>query len=126
MSPALLGLVVALSGGAGAVCRFVLDGTIRSKLVTIVPYGTIVINVSGSLLLGLLTGAALAGAAITDVRAAIGTGLLGGYTTFSAAMVETVRLLQQRRWVAAGVNGIGTMLLALGAAVLGVFLGSLF
>jgi CrcB protein len=99
---------------------------IRSRVASLVPAGTFVINVSGSLLLGFLTGLVLVGAEPTDVRVVLGTGFLGGYTTFSTAMIETVRLLQQRRWGAAAVNGIAMLLLGLGAAVLGVFLGTLF
>jgi CrcB protein len=119
-------LLVALAGGVGAVSRFVLDGLIRSRLSSLVPAGTMVINVSGSLLLGFVTGIVLVGAEPADFRVVLGTGFLGGYTTFSTAMIETVRLLQQRRWVAAGVNGVAMMILGLGAAVLGVFLGTLF
>ena len=91
----------------------------------LVPAGTFVINVSGSLLLGLITGLVLVGAEPSDFRIVLGTGFLGGYTTFSTAMIDTVRLLQQRRWLAAAVTGVGMMLLGLGAAILGVFLGML-
>ncbi|AYG03645.1 fluoride efflux transporter CrcB [Gryllotalpicola protaetiae] len=122
----IVALLVAVAGGVGAVSRFVLDGVIRSRVASLVPAGTFVINVSGSLLLGFVTGLVLVGAEPTDFRVVLGTGFLGGYTTFSTAMIETVRLLQQRRWVAAGVNGIAMLLLGLGAAVLGVFLGTLF
>ncbi|WP_425459332.1 fluoride efflux transporter CrcB [Gryllotalpicola protaetiae] len=122
----MVALLVAVAGGVGAVSRFVLDGVIRSRVASLVPAGTFVINVSGSLLLGFVTGLVLVGAEPTDFRVVLGTGFLGGYTTFSTAMIETVRLLQQRRWVAAGVNGIAMLLLGLGAAVLGVFLGTLF
>jgi CrcB protein len=118
-------ILVALCGGVGAVARFVLDGIIRSRVAVIVPLGTLVINVSGSLLLGVLTGLLMAGVGSNSLKLVIGTGFMGGYTTFSTAMIETVRLLQQHRWVAAAVNGIGMMMLALAAAVLGLFLGSL-
>ena len=121
----ILPLLVAVAGGVGAVARFVLDGLIRSRIALLVPAGTFVINVSGSLLLGFVTGVVMAGAEPTDVRVVLGTGFLGGYTTFSTAMIETVRLLQQRRWGGAAVNAAGMLLLALGAAVLGVFLGTL-
>jgi CrcB protein len=121
----ILPLLVAVAGGVGAVARFVLDGLIRSRIALLVPAGTFVINVSGSLLLGFVTGVVMAGAEPTDVRVVLGTGFLGGYTTFSTAMIETVRLLQQRRWGGAAVNAVGMLLLALGAAVLGVFLGTL-
>ena len=122
----MIALLVALAGGVGAVARFLLDGAIRSRIALLVPAGTFVINVSGSLLLGFITGIVMVGAEPTDFRVVLGTGFLGGYTTFSTATIETVRLLQQRRWVAAGVNGVGMLLLGLGAAVLGVFLGTLF
>jgi CrcB protein len=122
----MIPLLVAVAGGVGAVARFVLDGVIRSRVALLVPAGTFVINVSGSLLLGFVTGLVLVGAEPADFRVVLGTGFLGGYTTFSTATIETVRLLQQRRWVAAAVNGVGMLLLGLGAAVLGVFLGTLF
>lgn len=121
----MIPLLLSACGGAGAVARFVLDGVIRSRWASIVPLGTIVINVSGSLLLGVLTGLLIAGVESDSVKLVVGTGFMGGYTTFSTAMIETVRLLQQRRWVAAGINGIGMMMLALAAAVLGLFLGTL-
>lgn len=122
----IVALLVAVAGGIGAVSRFVLDGLIRSRISSLVPAGTFVINISGSLLLGFVTGLVLVGAEPTDFRVVLGTGFLGGYTTFSTAMIETVRLLQQRRWGVAGANGIVMLLLGLGAAVLGVFLGRLF
>ncbi|WP_425553244.1 fluoride efflux transporter CrcB [Gryllotalpicola koreensis] len=121
----MIALLVAGAGGVGAVSRFVLDGLIRSRVTSLVPAGTFVINVSGSLLLGFVTGLVLVGAEPADFRVVLGTGFLGGYTTFSTAMIETVRLLQQRRWVAAGANGVLMLLLGLGAAVLGIFLGTL-
>jgi CrcB protein len=121
----LIPLLVAVAGGFGAMARFVLDGVIRTRIATLVPAGTFVINVSGSLLLGFVTGLVLVKAEPDDVRIVLGTGFLGGYTTFSTAIIETVRLMQQRRWVAVAINGIGMLLLGLAAAVLGVFLGTL-
>lgn len=121
----MIALYVALLGGTGAVARFVLDGFIRSKWASLVPMGTLVINVSGSLLLGVMTGLVIVGIESTDLRVLLGTGFCGGYTTFSTAMIDTVRLMQQRRWVAAFLNGAGMLVLALAAAVLGIFLGTL-
>ncbi|MCL2514452.1 MAG: fluoride efflux transporter CrcB [Microbacteriaceae bacterium] len=121
----MIALYVALLGGTGAVARFVLDGFIRSKWASLVPMGTLVINVSGSLLLGVMTGLVMVGIESTDLRVLLGTGFCGGYTTFSTAMIDTVRLMQQRRWVAAFLNGAGMLVLALAAAVLGIFLGTL-
>jgi CrcB protein len=121
----LLVLAVAVAGGIGAVARLVLDGVLRSRVAIDFPLGTTVINVTGSFLLGLVTGLALAHGLPVEWRAILGTGFLGGYTTFSTASYETVRLAQQRRYRAAFVNGFGMLVLALAAAGLGLWLGSL-
>jgi CrcB protein len=121
----LLVLAVAVAGGAGAVARLVLDGALRSRVAINFPLGTTVINVTGSFLLGLVTGLALAHGLPVEWRAILGTGFLGGYTTFSTASYETVRLAQQRRYRAAFVNGFGMLVLALAAAGLGLWLGML-
>ena len=120
MAPALVAALVAISGGFGAIARFMLDGLVRGRVRTLVPAGTMIINVSGSLLLGLLTGLVLFQAVAADWRVVLGTGFLGGYTTFSTASFETVRLLQERRWAAATVNGLGMLVLAAAAAAAGM------
>ena len=122
---ALLVLAVAAAGGLGAVARLVVDGALRSWLRIGYPIGTTIINVTGSFLLGLVTGLALAHGLPPEWRAVLGTGFLGGYTTFSTASYETVRLAQQRRYRAALVNGVGMLVLALAAAGLGLWLGEL-
>jgi fluoride exporter len=124
MTP-LLVLAVAVAGGLGAVARLVLDGVTRSLVRVGFPLGTTVINVTGSFLLGLVTGLALANGLPVEWRVILGTGFLGGYTTFSTASYETVRLAQQRRYRAALFNGVGMLVLALGAAGLGLWLGQL-
>ncbi|GIT78347.1 hypothetical protein LLS1_00160 [Leifsonia sp. LS1] len=124
MTPVLV-LAVAVAGGLGAVARLVLDGVTRSLVRVNFPLGTTVINVTGSFLLGLVTGLALANGLPAEWRAILGTGFLGGYTTFSTASYETVRLAQQRRHRAALFNGVGMLLLALAAAGLGLWLGQL-
>ena len=122
---ALLVLAVAAAGGLGAVTRLVFDGFLKARLRIGFPFGTTVINVSGSFLLGLITGLALAHGLPPEWRAVLGTGFLGGYTTFSTASYETVRRAQQRRYRAAFVNGVGMLVLALAAAGLGLWLGQL-
>ncbi len=113
-------LWVALAGSAGAVARFVLDGMIRSRRASDVPWATIVINVTGSLLLGLVTGLVLFHGAPDSVQTIVGIGFCGGYTTFSTASVETVRLIQRRRYRAAAVNAFGTMALTVLAGAAGL------
>lgn len=121
LTVALLGL----AGGLGAASRFLLDGLIRSRFRTALPVATIVINVTGSFLLGLIAGAVGAHAAPAGLQAIAGTGFLGGYTTFSTASFETVRLVQSRRTGLALVNGVGTAMAAVAAAAAGLALGGL-
>lgn len=124
VSPVLF-VAVALAGGVGAACRFVLDGLVRSRTAGDYPLGTMVINVTGSLLLGLLTGLGLAHLAADELVLVLGTGLLGGYTTFSTASVETVRLLQAGRYAASLLSGLGMLVAAVAAAGTGLWLGQL-
>ncbi len=116
-------VAVCLAGGAGAAIRFVVDGTIRHHTSGTYPWATMIINVTGSLILGLVTGLVLSGLVAHSWQLVIGTGLLGGYTTFSTASVETVRLLEDRRWRAAAVNGPGMLVLCVAAAAGGYALG---
>jgi CrcB protein len=119
----VLGLGIA--GGLGSVARFVLDGAIRSRVRGPVPVGTMAINISGSLLLGFLTGLVLASALPPAWTLVCGTGFLGGYTTFSTASAETVRLIHAGRVRAALLSGAGTAGTALAAAGLGLWAGLL-
>ena len=115
-------LLLGLAGGAGAVSRFVVDGIIRSKFRTVLPWATISINISGSFLLGLLAGFVLGGALPAEAQLIAGTGFLGGYTTFSTANVETVRLIQDRRPGMALINALGTLAATVPAAAAGLAL----
>ncbi|MFT4136714.1 fluoride efflux transporter CrcB [Microbacterium sp.] len=125
MTP-LLFLAIAAAGGLGAACRLFLDGVITTAATrNALPWATIVINLTGSFLLGLVSGLA-AGHLLPDpAHLILGTGFLGGYTTFSAASFETVRLLQERRWTAGLVNGLGVLAAATAAAGAGLWLGGL-
>ncbi len=116
-------VLVALAGGLGASCRFLVDGVIRSRTSGVFPFGTVAINVSGSLVLGLITGLTLARTAPAELQLIAGTGFLGGYTTFSTASFETVRLVQEGRTRAALLNGFGTLVVTAVAAAVGLALG---
>ncbi len=111
-------LAAAAAGGVGAGLRYLVDAAVMRGRRGAFPLGILIVNVTGSLALGIVVGlgVAIAPPAIVLV---IGTGLLGGYTTFSTVSVETVLLLQRGRRVAAITNVAGTLLLALAAAAVG-------
>jgi CrcB protein len=123
MTPVVF-IALALAGGIGAAARFVLDGVIRSRA-TSYPLGTLVINITGSFLLGLITGLSLSALLPPAVLLVVGSGFLGGYTTFSTASVESVRLIQARRYGIALVNSVGMLVVAVVASSAGLVLGSL-
>ncbi len=116
-------LWVALAGGLGAVARFGLDGLVRTRVSASFPLGTVVVNVTGSFVLGLVTGLTLAHAVPEELRLVVGTGFCGGYTTFSTASFETVRLVERRRTGLALLNGFGTLVATVCVAALGLWLG---
>jgi CrcB protein len=108
-------LLVALAGGLGAGARHGLGEWLRPRVSDRLRWSTLAINVSGSLLLGLLVGLGP-----DDTWQTIaGTGFLGGYTTFSTASVETVQLALARRPGAAAVHAVGMLVLSVVAATVG-------
>ena len=117
-------LWVALAGGLGAAARLVLDGAVRQR-VPGYPLGTVLVNLTGSLLLGLVAGLAAGAALPPAVQLVAGTGVLGGYTTFSAAGGETVRLAREGRWSAALLHGLGMLVGSVALAALGWGVGLL-
>lgn len=129
MSAVVTLLLVAVAGGLGAAARFVVDGAVRARTPgAAFPWATVVVNVSGSLLIGLVTGVLLGAgdpARLEPWRLGVATGFCGGYTTFSTAMVETVRLARSGRRRLAAANALGTMALTLAAVAAGIALGVL-
>lgn len=109
-------VLLAVAGALGALGRFVLDSYVRSKTKnTLFPWATVGINISGSLLLGFLAGLVLFQDGSSDLQTVIGTGFCGGYTTFSTASVETVRLVRAGRQSLALANAVSTLVLSVGA-----------
>jgi fluoride exporter len=124
MSGPLTAVSICVAGGIGAALRLIfegliLDGLIRAQVKSTYPVGTTVINVTGSFLLGLVTGLATSQLVSDQWHLLVGTGFLGGYTTFSTASFETVRLIEDRRYVAAAFNGLGMLLICTAAAAIG-------
>ena len=117
--------LVMLSAAVGAPLRYVVDQTVQHRRRGAFPAGTVTINLSGSLVLGLLTGLAAHHGLAPQALTVLGTGLLGGYTTFSTFSYETVRLLEEGAVVAAAVNVAGSLALGLAAAAAGLGLALL-
>jgi CrcB protein len=113
-------LLVALAGAVGAVARFCLDGWILERTGGGFPWGTFVINVSGSLLLGLVSGLVLYHGLPEMPRLLVGTGFCGAYTTFSTFGYETIRLAEGDTGLPAGANALGSMVAGIAAAAAGV------
>lgn len=117
-----IGLWIAFAGGLGAVARYLIDFAITTRTETRLPVGTLSINISGSLLLGLLIGA---GPALgSDALHIAGIGFLGGFTTFSTASVELVQLVHAGRGRAAAGLALGMLGASLAAAWIGLVLGA--
>ncbi len=116
-------IAMVLAGGLGAVLRFLVDHLSARLITRHFPLGTLIVNVTGSLALGLVVGAL---GAHSDATLVLGTGLLGGFTTFSTHAVETLRLwMVDGRWRAALVNATLTLTLCLIAGWLGLTLFAL-
>lgn len=114
-----LWLAVAGVGGIGAIGRFVVDALIAQHAGRDFPVGTLTINLTGTLLLGLLTGAAAQG----NLALLAGTATLGSYTTFSTWTLETYRLAEDAELRPALLNAVISLLLGFGAALLGRTIG---
>ena len=124
MSPAVTA-GIGLAGGLGAVCRVLLDGVLTGRRPVVFPVPVLLVNVAGSLLLGVLAGLVLFHGVPGAWRAVLGTGFCGGFTTFSTASVASVRLAEQHRGALALLNAFGTLVLTLLAAAAGLGLAAL-
>lgn len=117
---------VFLGGGIGAVCRYLVTTQIGMRLGTFFPFGTLTVNVIGSLLMGLIMGtlavlARTSGLLPEQVRLLLTVGFLGGFTTFSSFSLETLTLLRGGSYALASVNIGANVLLGLLAAGIGVY-----
>jgi len=117
---AWLGFLAAAAVGAPA--RYLLDSWVARCTAGRFPWGTLVVNTTGCLLLGLLTGLDLHQGLDTTTRTVLGTGGLGAYTTFSTFSVETVRLAEEGAVGQAVANVAASSLLGLAAAAAGIAL----
>jgi fluoride exporter len=115
-------VAVALAGALGAMSRFLVDRGVSAASARVVPLGTLVVNVSGSLVAGVVAGLAATYALPAEVRTIVAGGYLGAYTTFSTAMYETARLIEEAVWRPAVVNLVLPLVLSVAAAGAGWWL----
>ena len=118
-------LLVTLGSAVGAPLRYVLDREIQTRHERVFPFGTLAINVSGSLALGLLVGAAASGGVSQLAVDAIGIGVIGAYTTFSTFSWETLRMVEEGSFMQATANIVVSVGGGLAAAALGFGLATL-
>jgi CrcB protein len=113
-------LLVIIGAAVGAPLRYLTDRAVQRKHDTVFPWGTLVVNVTGCLILGLLTGAVSAGQVSGHLQLLIGTGLCGALTTYSTFSYETLRLTETGAAFYAAANVIVSVTAGLGAAFAGV------
>lgn len=113
---------IAFLGAAaiGAPARYLLDGWVQDHTRSAFPWGTFTVNVTGCLVLGLLTGLGLYHGLDATTRTVLGTGGMGAYTTFSTLTLETVRLAEEGALDEAFRNAAAGFLVGLAAAAAGL------
>ncbi len=118
MTP-LVFMLASVAGGAGAGLRYVVDAAVASLLKGRSPWGVVIVNITGSFALGLVA------SAMPEAAFVIGAGLLGGYTTFSTAMLDTIELWKDGQRGSAALHLLGTFAVSVAAALAGLGLGAL-
>jgi fluoride exporter len=117
-------LLVCLGAAVGAPLRYLADRFVQARHDTVMPWGTLTVNVAGSLVLGVLTGLAVQHQLAPEVLLAAGTGFCGALTTYSSFSYETLRLLEDGAWLYAALNTVVSLAAGLGAAVVGYTIGA--
>src|SRR5262245_50997356 len=117
-------VLIAIGGAAGALARFTVDSWVGARSTGPFPFGTLLVNVSGSFVLGVLFALVTERAVLpADVRAPLMIGFIGAYTTFSTWMLETWRLVEIGAYAHAALNLGGSVVLGATALLLGLALG---
>jgi fluoride exporter len=118
-------MIVMAGGALGAYARYAVGGWFAARYGPVFPWGTLVINLAGSFVLGLFVGARDSGHYALDPvwTLLFAIGFLGAFTTFSTFTVETMHLITLRSFILAGANVLGSVALGLLAAGLGLLLG---
>ncbi len=116
---------IALGGAAGSLLRYGIGSAVQQRAGAGFPVGTLLVNVTGSLLLGFLARWLMETTVSPEMRAALTIGLCGGYTTFSTFSIDTVRLLEEGSWGRAGTYVLASVVLSLLATIAGLALARL-
>ena len=114
-------LLVAVGGAIGAPLRYLTDRAVQKRHNSLFPWGTFAVNVAGSLVLGVLAGAAVS----SQAYALLGTGVCGALTTYSTFSYETLRLTERGNGLLAAANVTASVLVGVGAVYLGSWIGAL-
>jgi CrcB protein len=118
-------VAIGVAGSFGAVARYGVEGFVSERTNGSFPWGTFVVNISGSVVLGLLFALLIEGRVIMApwLRTAATVGLIGAYTTFSTLSLETFRMIEDGAYLAAGFNAFGSLALGLVGVWVGIVVG---
>lgn len=111
--------MVVVGGAIGAPLRYLVDLLVQSRHDSVFPWGTFLVNVSGSLVLGIVAAVVGSVAAPGWLLPLVGVGVCGAFTTFSTFGFETVRLLEEGSWLTAAANSVGSLVVGLAAVAAG-------
>lgn len=117
-------LLIGVGGFAGAIARYLVDSRLSTWSGGALPWGTFVVNISGSFAVGLLFALMIERAALpAEVRGPLMIGFIGAYTTFSTLALESWRMIEDGAWLYAGANLIGSIVVGVIAVIGGIALG---
>jgi len=117
-------LLIGLGGFVGAIARYLVDARVTAWTGGSLPWGTFVINISGSLAVGLLFALVIERTALpAEIRGPVMIGFIGSYTTFSTLALESWRMIEDGAWLYASANLVGSIMIGVVAVVAGVALG---
>jgi CrcB protein len=120
----VIAVAIAAAGFLGAVVRYLVDDVLQDRAGPVLPAGTIVVNVTGSLVAGFAAGLALYHGLGTDAHRVVATGFLGAYTTFSTYALDARRLAEAHSRPLAVLNLVGSVAAGLAAAAAGLVLAA--
>jgi CrcB protein len=110
----------------GGILRYLLSQFVQSKFLSAFPFGTLIVNIIGCFLIGMVFGLTDRGTLTPEWRLFLATGLIGGFTTFSAFSLETVGLLRDGQLLYASAYIVGTVIIGLLATFIGISIIKLF